>query len=96
MTRPDTIRRAFNALTAAGIQPDDAQRAIDALHRNGLHVADDHADELVTQWVDVQVRAVPPEADTIIRTITTTVGTNTWSTTHWLDGLRGPRSSQLR
>ncbi|MEY4575675.1 MAG: hypothetical protein RL701_378 [Pseudomonadota bacterium] len=96
MSRPETIRRAFNALTAAGLLPDDAQRALDALQRHALSIADDNDDELVTRWVDVQVRAVPPEADTIIRTITTTVGTNTWSTTHWLDGLRGPRSAQLR
>jgi hypothetical protein len=40
------------------------------------------------------VRAVPPDADTIIRTITRTVDGNSASTTHWLDGLRSPRAAR--
>jgi hypothetical protein len=35
---------------------------------------------------------VPKEADTIIRTITITTDGIARSTTHWLDGLRSPRT----
>lgn len=57
----------------------------------GISLGDAAADELVVRWVDVQAQAVPPEADTIIRTITTTIGQQTSRTTHWLAGLRGPQ-----
>jgi hypothetical protein len=66
------------------------------LGRAGLTLADTSEDEMVCRWVNVETQPVPPDADTIIRTITTTLADRSWSTTHWLHGLRGPRSSQLR
>lgn len=91
MTRVETAQRAYAAITAAGVPPDVAQRALDALSGASINLGDDADDELVVRWVDVQVQAVPPDADTIIRTITTTTDHERWSSTHWLQGLRGPR-----
>jgi len=96
MTRPQTWQRALSALTGTGIDAGQAQQVLNTLASAGISLVDDHDDELACRWVDVQQRAVPPEADTIIRTITTTVGERSWSTTHWLDGLRAPRSAQQR
>jgi hypothetical protein len=59
------------------------------LREAGLRLVDTHS-ELACRWVDVRVRAVPPEADTIIRTLTRTVGEQSWSATFWLEGLRAP------
>ena len=53
-------------------------------------LAEDASDELVCRWVNVALRAVPPEADTIIRTITKTTNGNSSSSTHWLEGLQPP------
>jgi hypothetical protein len=92
MTRQETAQRAYEALTAAGIYPDVAQRALAALSGAGIQLADQAADELVTRWVDVQLRPVPVDADTIIRTIITTFDQRSVSSTHWLDGLRGPNT----
>jgi hypothetical protein len=89
-------QRALEAFAAAGIHPSQARRLLDDLERAGVALADANEDEMICRWVNVETQPVPPEADTIIRTITTTVGDRTWSTTHWLQGLRGPRSSQLR
>lgn len=91
MTRPETAQRAYSALIDAGVQAGDAQRLLTALSAAGIRLSDETQDELVVRWVDVQAQAVPPEADTIIRTITTTRGEQSFSTTHWLAGLRGPR-----
>ena len=81
------------------------QRALEVLHRGqgldaaglvallraeGLRIADARSDELVCRWVSTADRAVPPEADTIIRTITRTLAAQSYTTVHWLDGLRGP------
>lgn len=74
MTRLETAQRAYGALTAAGIDLGTAQRVLDALAGSGITLSDDADDELVVRWVDVQVQPVPPDADTIIRTITTTLG----------------------
>jgi hypothetical protein len=74
--------RALSVLVASGLDPDTAQRALNAL---------DAADELLVRWVDVREQGVPADADTIIRTITRTLGDESTSTTHWLSGLRGPR-----
>jgi hypothetical protein len=41
-------------------------------------------------WVDVHEQPVSPEADTIIRTLTRTVGEHSWSSTYWLESLRAP------
>jgi hypothetical protein len=89
-------QRALEAFAAAGIHPNQARRLLDDLGRAGFALADASEDEMVCRWVNVETQPVPPEADTIIRTITTTLGDRSWSTTHWLHGLRGPRSSQLR
>lgn len=92
MTRPQTAQRAYEVLMSAGVHPSEAQRVLAALSGAGIQLADELADELVTRWVNVLERPVPPDADTIIRTNTTTVGQQTSSLTHWLDGLRNPRA----
>ena len=92
MTRSSTSQRAYEVITAAGVHPHDAQRVLAALSGADIGLADAREDELVCRWVNVQTQAVPPEADTIIRTITTTRGEQSLSSTHWLDGLRGPRN----
>jgi hypothetical protein len=91
MTRPETAQRAYSALINAGVQGAEAQRLLAALSTAGIGLSDETDDELVVRWVDVQAQPVPPDADTIIRTITTTRGEQSWSSTHWLAGLRGPR-----
>ena len=91
MTSSQTAQRAYSTLVSAGVPAGEAQRLLAALGSAGISLSDEAADELVVRWVDVQTQAVPPEADTIIRTITTTVGDQSWSSTHWLAGLRGPR-----
>jgi len=94
MTRQDTAQRALAALTAVSATVGDAARALAALEAAGISLADAAQDELVVRWVDTREQSVPPEADTIIRTITRTVEGETWSTTHWLDGLRSPVTTQ--
>jgi hypothetical protein len=69
----------------------DAAWVIDTLRAAGLRLADENDNELVCRWVNVLERAVPAEADTIIRTITRTIDGRSTSTTHWLDGLRSPK-----
>jgi hypothetical protein len=97
MTRPETAQRAFSALITAGVHADEAQRLLNVLSGAGISLGVAVDDELVVRWVNVQAQAVPPDADTIIRTITTTSGDQSLSTTHWLQGLRGPRNiPQLR
>ena len=87
----DTEERAVQAVAARGGDVGTARFVLEVLRQAGLRVADEERGELVVRWVNVSERAVPPEADTIIRTITRTLGEQTTSTTHWLDGLRGPR-----
>ncbi len=84
-------QRALQALTAQGRSFEDATRVLEVLQNAGLRLADEYRDELVCRWVNVLERSVPPEADTIIRTITRTSDGFSSSTTHWLDGLRSPR-----
>lgn len=81
-------RRAFHVLQHA--QLGDPERLIELLRAAGIELADRAANEMVCRWVSVTERAVPPQADTIIRTITRTLGSHSDSSTHWLDGLRGP------
>lgn len=90
-TRPNTKARALEWLMAHGFEANLARNAIESLEIGGVLLADNTSDELVCRWVNVTERAVPPEADTIIRTITRTIDGSSTSTTHWLDGLRGPR-----
>lgn len=81
-------RRAFHALQHA--QLSDPERLIAVLRAAGIELADRTNNEMVCRWVSVTERAVPPQADTIIRTITRTLGNHSDSSAHWLDGLRGP------
>ncbi|HEY6882016.1 MAG TPA: hypothetical protein VI299_28500 [Polyangiales bacterium] len=94
MTQPPTEQQALAALMAAGKSAEDARWTLDVLRNAGFSLADERADELVVRWVDVQVRPTPPDADTIIRTISRTVDGHSTSTTHWLDGLRSPRAAR--
>jgi len=82
--------RALLVLTAQGAEQSFARSLLSALDAAGIRLADEQHGELVVRWVNVVERAVPPDADTIIRTITRTVDAHSTSTTHWLDGLRGP------
>jgi hypothetical protein len=91
MSNADTIERAVRALVADGHDPGGARAVIVSLASAGISLANDHTDELVCRWVDVQERPVPPEADTIIRTITRTIDGVSRTTMHWLEGLRSPR-----
>ncbi len=93
MTAPATEQQALAAILAAGGNANDARWTLEVLRNAGITLADERADELVVRWVDVQVVPTPPEADTIIRTITRTIDGNSSSTTHWLDGLRAPRAA---
>ena len=80
--------RAIQSLQAAGV--DDAEQWVALLQAAGLGLIDRTAGTMACRWVPVTERAVPPEADTIIRTITRTDGDQTSVRTYWLDGLRGP------
>ncbi len=82
--------RGYSALLAAGFDTQTAGSALRALADAGIELADGSANEMLVRWIDVRTVPVPPDADTIIRTITRTVGNHSTSTTHWLSGLRGP------
>lgn len=82
--------RAHSVLLAAGFDAESATSALCALAGAGIQLADGSANELLVRWIDVRQVPVPPDADTIIRTITRTVGSHSTSSTHWLGGLRGP------
>jgi hypothetical protein len=92
MTQPDTEQQALAAIGAAGGNTQDAQWMLGVLKSAGISLASERHNELVGRWVDVLVRPVPPEADTIIRTITITTDGVPRTTTHWLEGLRSPRT----
>jgi hypothetical protein len=83
-----TEERAVRVLSSAGL---NAAWVLDTLRAAGLRLADENDNELVCRWINVLSRAVPPDADTIIRTITRTIDGQSTSTTHWLDGLRSPK-----
>lgn len=78
------------ALCRAGFDAGAAEAALSALARARVRLADAGAGEFVCRWVDVRVRAVPPEADTIIRTVTRTTSDASLSNTHWLEGVEPP------
>jgi len=78
------------ALARAGFDPGTAEAAMSALEGARLRLADGGAGEFVCRWVDVRGREVPPEADTIIRTVTRTTNGVAFSNTHWLEGLEAP------
>jgi hypothetical protein len=85
-----THDRALAALCNVGFDQASAAAALRALEHVQLRLADADAGEFVCRWVDVRSRAVPPEADTIIRTVTRTTNDASLSNTHWLDGLVPP------
>jgi hypothetical protein len=84
--------RAFEALTRSGFDPTSAANILSSLEAAGLALADRTHGEFVCRWVDVRERAVPPDADTIIRTLTRTAGERSTSNTHWLEGIVPPPS----
>ncbi len=79
---------AYQALQNAGVPDPDLLIAF--LHAADVGLADRKAGQMVCRWVPVSDRAVPPEADTLIRTITRTHGEQAWVTSYWLEGLRSP------
>jgi hypothetical protein len=85
-----THERALAALYGVGFDAGSAAAALSALERAELRFADGKAGEFVCRWVDVRSRVVPPEADTIIRTVTRTTNDASLSNTHWLEGLQAP------
>ncbi|HEX4335784.1 MAG TPA: hypothetical protein VH062_07710 [Polyangiaceae bacterium] len=85
-----SFERAVEVLTSTGIEPGQARTLVGSLDAAGLRFVDASRGDFVVRWVDVVERAVPPEADTIIRTITRTTNGHAVSVTHWLDGLQGP------
>lgn len=79
------LRLAYdNGADAAGLE-----QTLLSLRQAGLRLVDTQR-ELACRWVDVRERPVPPEADTIIRTLTNSIGQQTWTATYWLEGLRAP------
>jgi hypothetical protein len=92
MTHEDTEQQALAAIGAAGGNTQDASWMLGILKSAGISLASERHNELVGRWIDVLARPVPPEADTIIRTITITTDGVARSTTHWLEGLKSPRT----
>jgi hypothetical protein len=85
-----TQDHCFEALCRAGLDAGTAQAALNALERAGVRFAVTATGEFVCRWVDVRARVVPPEADTIIRTVTRTTNGASVGNTHWLEGLEPP------
>ena len=81
--------QALTARFNAGGDTAALERTLLELRAAGLQLLDTRS-ELACRWVDVRERPVPPEADTIIRTLTRTIGEQSWSATYWLEGLRAP------
>lgn len=81
--------RALTEAFQSGGDPAALERTLWQLRAAGLQLIDTRA-ELACRWVDVRERPVPPDADTIIRTLTRTIGEQSWSATFWLEGLRAP------
>lgn len=91
MSQDDSEMRAFDALRQRGAEPAALLRFFEQLRDAGFRLADTQRDEMVCRWVPTTEQDVPPQADTIIRTLTRTTGAQSWSATFWLDGLRGPK-----
>jgi hypothetical protein len=86
----ETEARASSVVATGGVDPLAFSRALDLLRAAGIQLIDTERGEFKVKWIDVRERAVPPDADTIIRTITKTVGDVSTSTTHWLEGIQAP------
>lgn len=80
--------RALQALQRAGVA--DADLLVALLREAGVGLVDRTLNPMLCRWVPVTERPVPPEADTLIRTITRTEGDRTTVRSYWLEGLRGP------
>jgi hypothetical protein len=89
MTR-DSLNRAVNVVAASGGNAETVRWILEVLSAARFEFVDEAAGDFVVRCIDTRMRAVPPEADTIIRTITRTTNDSSTSTTHWLEGLRGP------
>jgi hypothetical protein len=87
MTTRDDVLAALNR---AGLDASAAATALNALDAARVRLVDTSAGEFVCRWVNVRARSVPPEADTIIRTVTRTKDDASLSNTHWLEGLEPP------
>jgi hypothetical protein len=85
-----TRLRAFELLKAGGFTSSSAEAVLDLLERGGVDLADKEHGQFVVRWVNVNERALPPEADTIIRTVTLTRADYSVAATHWLDGIVPP------
>ncbi len=81
--------RALGVMFDSGGDAAALERMLLQLRSAGLRLVDTRA-ELPCRWVDVREQPVPPDADTIIRTLTRSIGEQSWSATYWLDGLRAP------
>ena len=81
--------RALTAAYDGGADAASLEAMLRWLRQSGFQLIDTRH-ELACRWVNVDERPVPPEADTIIRTLTRSLGTQSWSATYWLEGLRAP------
>jgi hypothetical protein len=81
--------RALTAAFDGGADAASLEAMLRWLRQSGFRLLDTR-EELACRWVNVEERPVPPEADTIIRTLTRSLGERSWSATYWLDGLRAP------
>ena len=86
----ETEARAAGLVAARGGDSFAFSQALNVLREAGIELVDRERGDFKVRWINVQDRAVPPDADTIIRTITRTLDGVSTSTTHWLDGLQGP------
>ncbi|MDR3418862.1 MAG: hypothetical protein P4L83_22030 [Nevskia sp.] len=82
--------RALRLAFDGGADAAALEHSLRALRAAGLQLVDTRAGGLACRWVNVLERPVPPEADTIIRTLTNTIGERSWSATYWLEGLKAP------
>jgi len=85
-----TQERALTLLCEGGFDPNTAHTILDLLDRARVRFADATRGEFVCRWVNVDEQAVPPEADTIIRTVTRSEGQRSATSTHWLTGIEAP------
>jgi hypothetical protein len=86
----ETEARAASVVAARGGDALAFSQALDALRAAGIQLVDTERGDFAVRWIDVNVRAVPPDADTIIRTVTTTINGVSTSKTHWLEGIKAP------
>ena len=86
----DVRWRVFELLTQRGFDPGTAETMLSLFDGAGIVLGERRRGEFVCRWVNVLERSVPPDADTIIRTVTLSSGDRTSSATHWLEGIEAP------